>query len=76
MTRKRNLPRFAPQPIIDNVALRPARPDPWGKFGCSFCAKPQSAVQHLIGGLGNVMICNECIELCVDLIEAEEIERP
>ncbi len=38
---------------------------------CSFCGKPQSQVKRLISGSG-VFICNECIALCQDILEAEE----
>ncbi len=38
---------------------------------CSFCGKPQSQVKRLISGSG-VYICNECIDLCQDILEAEE----
>lgn len=38
---------------------------------CSFCSKPQSQVKRLISGSG-VYICNECIELCQDILNAEE----
>lgn len=38
---------------------------------CSFCGKPQSQVKRLISGAG-VYICNECVELCQDILDAEE----
>ena len=38
---------------------------------CSFCGKPQSQVKRLISGSGGY-ICNECIELCQDILNAEE----
>lgn len=38
---------------------------------CSFCGKPQSQVKRLISGSG-VYICNECIDLCQDILAAEE----
>jgi hypothetical protein len=38
---------------------------------CSFCGKSQHAVAKLIAGPG-VFICNECIELCVDLVNDKE----
>jgi len=38
---------------------------------CSFCGKPQSQVRRLISGSG-VYICNECIDLCRDILAAEE----
>ncbi|MDR7870646.1 MAG: ATP-dependent Clp protease ATP-binding subunit ClpX [Tissierellaceae bacterium] len=37
---------------------------------CSFCGKPQDQVRRLIAG-PNVYICNECIELCQEIIEEE-----
>ena len=37
---------------------------------CSFCGKPQEAVDRLIAGHG-VYICNECVELCMSIIEPE-----
>ncbi len=37
---------------------------------CSFCGKSQKQVRKLIGGSG-VYICNECIELCNEIIEEE-----
>ena len=38
---------------------------------CSFCGKLQSQVERLIAG-PNVYICNECVELCNDIISEEE----
>ena len=38
---------------------------------CSFCGKPQSAVKHLVAG-PNVFICDECIELCQDIMNEDE----
>ena len=40
---------------------------------CSFCGKSQKQVKKLIAGPG-VYICDECIELCNDIIE-EELRR-
>jgi len=41
---------------------------------CSFCGKSQHKVRKLIAG-PTVFICNECIELCNDIIRSEERER-
>jgi ATP-dependent Clp protease ATP-binding subunit ClpX len=41
---------------------------------CSFCGKPQSQVKRLISGSG-VYICNECIELCRDILNAEDTKH-
>ncbi|MDN5964013.1 MAG: ATP-dependent Clp protease ATP-binding subunit ClpX [Actinomyces sp.] len=37
---------------------------------CSFCGKSQKQVRKLIGGSG-VYICNECIELCNEILDEE-----
>ena len=37
---------------------------------CSFCGKSQKQVKKLIAG-GGVYICDECIELCNEIIEEE-----
>ena len=42
---------------------------------CSFCGKTQEQVRRLIAGPG-VYICDECIELCFDIIEEEFNELP
>ena len=39
---------------------------------CSFCRKSQNEVRKLIAGPNDVFICDECIELCNDII-AEEL---
>ena len=38
---------------------------------CSFCNKNQEQVRKLIAGPGNVFICDECIEICSEIIEEE-----
>ncbi len=38
---------------------------------CSFCGKSQHEVKKLIAG-PNVFICNECVELCMDIIREED----
>ena len=41
-----------------------------GQLKCSFCGKIQEQVKKLIAGPG-VYICDECIELCNEIIEEE-----
>ncbi len=38
---------------------------------CSFCGKEQDQVQRMIAGPG-ACICNECVELCLAVLEGEE----
>jgi ATP-dependent Clp protease ATP-binding subunit ClpX len=47
-------------------------------YRCSFCGKSQDQVQRLIAGPGGVYICDECIDLCREIIEEEQatVSRP
>ncbi len=38
------------------------------KIRCSFCGKPQAQVGQMISGPG-VYICDQCVELCMDIVE-------
>ncbi len=38
---------------------------------CSFCNKTQDQVRKLIAGPSGVYICDECVEICSDIIEEE-----
>ncbi len=44
--------------------------DDKGQLKCSFCGKTQEQVKKLVAGPG-VYICDECIELCNEIIEEE-----
>nr|WGD66194.1 ATP-dependent protease ATP-binding subunit ClpX [Bacillus velezensis] len=41
-----------------------------GQLKCSFCGKTQDQVRKLVAGSG-VYICDECIELCTEIVEEE-----
>jgi len=41
------------------------------KVRCSFCNKTQDQVKKLIAGPSGVYICDECIDICSDIIEEE-----
>lgn len=41
------------------------------KIRCSFCNKTQDQVRKLIAGPIGVYICDECVDLCADIIEEE-----
>ncbi|MCR4399662.1 MAG: ATP-dependent Clp protease ATP-binding subunit ClpX, partial [Syntrophomonadaceae bacterium] len=47
--------------------------DDRGQLKCSFCGKTQDQVRKLVAGPG-VYICDECIELCNEIIEEELAE--
>jgi ATP-dependent Clp protease ATP-binding subunit ClpX len=44
--------------------------DEKGQLKCSFCGKSQDQVKKLVAGPG-VYICDECIELCTEIVEEE-----
>ncbi|MEA2677964.1 MAG: ATP-dependent Clp protease ATP-binding subunit ClpX [Chloroflexota bacterium] len=44
-------------------------------YRCSFCGKSQEQVRKLIAGQG-VYICDECINLCQEIIDEEMLEAP
>ena len=41
---------------------------------CSFCGKTQDMVQKLIAGPNDVYICDECVEICADIV-ADALEE-
>ena len=41
---------------------------------CSFCGKNQDQVRRLIAG-PNVYICDECVELCDEIIQEEIVDN-
>ncbi|MGI6094533.1 MAG: ATP-dependent Clp protease ATP-binding subunit ClpX [Lachnospiraceae bacterium] len=46
------------------------------KVRCSFCGKTQDQVKKLIAGPDGAYICDECIEICSEIIEEEfEVEE-
>ena len=47
----------------------PVRPEE--KIRCSFCGKNQDQVRKMIAGSNGVYICDECIEVCSEIIEEE-----
>ncbi len=52
-----------------------ARYDDKRQVKCSFCGKTQEQVNRIVAGPG-VYICNECIELCSEIIEEEFEDSP
>ena len=49
------------------------RGDSYGALNCNFCGKSQKEVKKLIAGPG-VYICDECIELCNDIIYEDSVK--
>lgn len=45
------------------------------QLSCSFCSKRQPEVRKLIAGHGGVAICDECLDVCNDLV-ADSLHRP
>ncbi len=48
-----------------------------GTFSCSFCGKPQKQARKLIASPGgDAFICDECIDICQDIIREEALNSP
>ena len=45
-------------------------------YRCSFCNKGQEEVRRLIAGPNQVYICDECVQLCREIIDEEEPPAP
>ena len=45
------------------------------KIRCSFCNKSEDQVRKLIAGPGGVYICDECIDVCSEILEDELAEE-
>jgi ATP-dependent Clp protease ATP-binding subunit ClpX len=45
-------------------------------YRCSFCSKGQEEVRRLIAGPNQVYICDECVQLCREIIDEEEPQNP
>ncbi|MCL4533810.1 MAG: ATP-dependent Clp protease ATP-binding subunit ClpX [Bacteroidetes bacterium] len=46
------------------------------QYHCSFCGKGQDQVRRLIAGPGSVYICDECVDLCRDIIAEDHTPPP
>jgi len=42
---------------------------------CSFCGKSKEDVEKLIVGGDDIAICNDCVDLCVDILRDEKIKK-
>ena len=63
--------RLAAAPSVDGVPMnKSANGDSKNVLYCSFCGKSQHEVRKLIAG-PTVFICDECVELCMDIIREE-----
>ncbi len=47
-----------------------------GQVRCSFCNKTQDQVRKLIAGPDGVYICDECVNICAEIIEEEYEDEP
>lgn len=41
---------------------------------CNFCGKDKEDVEKLIVGGSDIAICNECVDLCVDILKDDKIK--
>jgi len=61
------------RPRAEKPGERPRAEESGKTYTCSFCGKSQDEVRKLIAG-PTVYICDECIDLCNDII-AEEVDH-
>ncbi|MGN7612027.1 ATP-dependent Clp protease ATP-binding subunit ClpX [Magnetococcales bacterium HHB-1] len=46
-----------------------------GKINCSFCGKSQAEAKKLVAGPSSVFICDECVNLCQEIIQRDQKEK-
>ena len=46
-----------------------------GVYRCSFCGKSQDQVRRLVAGPGGVYICDECVDMCREIMEEVEPDQ-
>ena len=46
-----------------------------GKIRCSFCGKAQEQVHRLISGPNGAYICDECIDICAEILDEESVNE-
>jgi ATP-dependent Clp protease ATP-binding subunit ClpX len=44
-----------------------------GSLRCSFCGKSKHEVEKLIAGPEQVYICNQCIDLCIEIVVTDTL---
>jgi len=47
---------------------------PEGSFTCSFCSKSRKDVTKMIVGASKTSICNECVKLCIEILEEDVVK--
>ena len=45
------------------------------RIRCSFCGKTDGQVRKLIAGPNGAYICDECVDICAEIIEEELLEE-
>jgi hypothetical protein len=53
---------------IETPTAASDRAEPEKTLYCSFCYKSHYQVKKLISGPANIFICDECVELCIEII--------
>ena len=46
-----------------------------GRIRCSFCGKAQEQVNRLISGPNGAFICDECIDICAEILDEEAMDE-
>ena len=45
------------------------------KIRCSFCGRTEGQVRKMISGPSGAFICDECVDICMEIIEEEMMEE-
>ena len=69
-----HLLRGEPLPFPAKERTSSSALDEHGKRFCAFCGKNQDAVKKLISSPGEACICNECIGVCVEILDDKPVD--
>ena len=56
---------------LERIKMANKNDDRHSPIRCSFCGKSQGQVRKLISGPNDVYICDECVELCAEIVDEE-----
>jgi len=52
-----------------------AEENPEDNIACSFCGKLTKDVESMIAAQGDLAICNECVQLCLAILEGKGVDK-
>lgn len=58
------------------MGFRTGKRGPRVEYRCSFCGNRHDEVRRVIAGPGGVYICDECIDLCQEILDEKRASPP